>query len=216
MKHRLTLHIVDSDSRARAEGARAAFALGHHAEVYADLSELVQHPPREGIILARESAAAGGAVGLLADLSRAGIWLPLIMVAEQPEVCNVVAAIKAGALEYLELPLESDRLASVLGKVAREARAHADARSKMFDARSRVQQLSPREREVLDRLADGCSNKAIARDLDISPRTVEIHRANMMEKLGAHHPADAVRLRLEAQLEHEQEEAPRLQSAVRA
>ena len=196
-----------------AEGARAAFALGHHAEVYADLSELVQRPPREGIILARESAAAGGAVGLLADLSRAGIWLPLIMVAEHPEVCDVVAAIKAGALEYLELPLAGDRLASVLGKVAREAKAHADARSKMFEARSRIQQLSPREREVLDRLAEGCSNKAIARDLAISPRTVEIHRANMMEKLGAHHPADAVRLRLQAQLDEDDEQPARQRSA---
>jgi FixJ family two-component response regulator len=212
MGHRLTLHIVDSDSRARAEGARAAFALGHHAEVYADLSELVQRPPREGIILARESAGAGGAIGLLADLSRAGIWLPLIMVAEQPEVCDVVAAIKAGALEYLELPLESDRLATVLGRVAREARTHAEARSKLFEARSLIFQLSPREREVLDRLAEGYSNKAIARDLAISPRTVEIHRANMMDKLGARHPADAVRVRLEARLD-EEEQPVRLRSA---
>ena len=212
MGQRLTLHIVDSDSRARAEGARAAFALGHHAEVYADLSELVQRPPREGIILARESAAPGGAAGLLADLSRAGSWLPLIMVAEQPDVCDVVAAIKAGALEYLELPLESDQLATVLGRVSREARAHAEARSKMFEARARIRELSPREREVLDRLAEGFSNKAIARDLAISPRTVEIHRANMMEKLGAGHPADAVRLRLEARLD-EEEQAIRQRSA---
>jgi DNA-binding NarL/FixJ family response regulator len=54
---------------------------------------------------------------------------------------------------------------------------------------------------VLDWLAEGCSNKMIARELSISPRTVEIHRANMMTKLGAEHPSQAVRLRLEAQLE---------------
>jgi DNA-binding CsgD family transcriptional regulator len=58
-----------------------------------------------------------------------------------------------------------------------------------------------REREVLDWLAEGSSNKAIARELDISPRTVEIHRANMMTKLGARHAAEAVRLKLEAKLE---------------
>jgi FixJ family two-component response regulator len=93
----------------------------------------------------------------------------------------------------------------VLGRVAREARAHAEARSKMFEARARIRDLSPREREVLDRLADGFSNKAIARDLAISPRTVEIHRANMMEKLGAGHPSDAVRVRIEARLDEEEQ-----------
>jgi len=70
----------------------------------------------------------------------------------------------------------------------------------MIEARSRIENLSTREREVLDWLAQGSSNKAIARELQISPRTVEIHRANMMSKLGASHAADAVRLRLEAEL----------------
>lgn len=206
MGQRLTLHIVDEDSRVRAEVARIAYSLGHHAEVYADLGELVQHPPREGIILARAGTAAGGAPGLIADLSRAGIWLPLIVVAERPDVAEVVAAIKAGALHYMRLPLDREQLEVVLNGVAREAEAHAAARRKMFEARARIESLSPREREVLDWLAVGCSNKAIARELSISPRTVEIHRANMMEKLGAGHAADAVTLRMEARLE---EEVPR-------
>ena len=71
----------------------------------------------------------------------------------------------------------------------------------MIEARDRISKLSAREREVLDWLAEGSSNKAIARELEISPRTVEIHRANMMNKLGARHAAEAVRLRLEAKLE---------------
>lgn len=71
----------------------------------------------------------------------------------------------------------------------------------MIEARDRIATLSAREREVLDWLADGSSNKVIARELDISPRTVEIHRANMMNKLGANHAAEAVRLKLEAKIE---------------
>ena len=67
----------------------------------------------------------------------------------------------------------------------------------MAEARSRIGRLTGREREVLDWLTAGRSNKAIAREMAISPRTVEVHRANMMGKLGARHPADAVRLRLE-------------------
>lgn len=201
MAQRLTIHVVDGDSRARAEGARVAFALGHHAEVYADPSELIQHSPREGIIIAREQPEAGGAPGLLADFARAGVWLPLVVVADRPEVESVVAAIKAGALDYLRLPIEEERLAEALRQVAREAEAHAEARRRMVEARERIGTLSPREREVLDWLAHGSSNKAIARALEISPRTVEIHRANMMDKLGAGHAADAIRLRLEAQID---------------
>jgi FixJ family two-component response regulator len=70
----------------------------------------------------------------------------------------------------------------------------------MIEARSLISCLSGREREVLDWLTRGSSNKVIARELDISPRTVEIHRANMMAKLGASHAAEAVRLKLEARL----------------
>ena len=129
--------------------------------------------------------------------------MPLIVTSDLPDVAEAVAAIKAGALHYMRLPLERGPLEEVLKAVAREAEAHAAARRKMFEARARIESLSPREREVLDWLAEGCSNKAIARELSISPRTVEIHRANMMEKLGAGHPADAVTLRMEARLEEE-------------
>lgn len=71
----------------------------------------------------------------------------------------------------------------------------------MIEARDRIASLSEREREVLEWLSEGSSNKVMARELEISPRTVEIHRANMMNKLGARHAAEAVRLRLEAKLE---------------
>jgi DNA-binding CsgD family transcriptional regulator len=70
----------------------------------------------------------------------------------------------------------------------------------MIEARGRIASLSTREREVLHWLAEGSSNKNIARELDISPRTVEIHRANMMAKLGAKHAAEAVRLRIESDM----------------
>lgn len=198
---RLVIHVVDGDTRARAEGARVAFALGHHAEVYADHGELIRHVPSKGIILAREEPDAGGAPAMLADLARAGIWLPLVVMAEEPAVEQVVSAIKSGALDYLRLPLEQERLAQALRRVAREAEAHAEARRRLMAARERIGSLTRREREVLDWLANGCTNKAIARALSISPRTVEIHRANMMAKLGASHPADAIKLRIDAQLD---------------
>lgn len=201
MGQRNIIHFIDADTRIRAELARTAFAMGHHAEVYADLAELCDHPPREGIVAVRDCPEIGAIEGTFDRLARCGVWLPVVVMDEAPRTARVVAAIKAGALDYLSLPLEPERLGATLERIGDEARDQADARRRMIEARERIDNLSAREREVLDRLASGNSNKAIARDLQISPRTVEIHRANMMSKLGASHAAEAVRLRIEARLE---------------
>ena len=201
MTRKLSLHIVDSCSRQRAELARVGFALGHHCEVYGDISELAVHPPRVGIIIARDTAEENGVGNILDRLGRLGIWLPMIAVDVQPRPGRIVEAIKAGALDYLALPLDPERFHRCLLRIEMEAEQFAIARRRMIEARDRISTLSAREREVLDWLAEGSSNKVIARELDISPRTVEIHRANMMTKLGARHAAEAVRLKLEARLE---------------
>jgi len=202
MKDKDTLHFIDSSSRTRAELARAGFSLGHHSEVYGDPSELSTHPPRDGIIVARDCVEDGGVAMILERLSRLGIWLPLIAVDSDPRPGRIVEAIKAGALDYLPLPLDPERFELCLNRISTEAQVFSEARKRMIEARNRLSNLSAREREVLDWLAEGSSNKAIARELDISPRTVEIHRANMMSKLGARHAAEAVRLKLEAQMEN--------------
>ncbi|WP_435201970.1 response regulator transcription factor [Qipengyuania sp. 902] len=201
MKQRQTLHIVGGSSRSRAEQAHLGYRLGHHCEVYANVGELIEHVPDSGIILAFDDPAEGGVARVLRALSVIGKWLPVVATSFDPRPTCVVEAIKAGALDYLRLALQEERLDSAIARIGGEADAYAQARRKMVEARNRIAALSPREREVLDWLAEGCSNKMIARELSISPRTVEIHRANMMTKLGAEHPSQAVRLRLEAQLD---------------
>ena len=201
MEQRQILHIVGGSSRSRAEQSHLGFALGHHCEIYAGTGELIEHVPDSGIILAFDDPADGGVARVLRALSVIGKSLPVVATSFDPRPTCVVEAIKAGALDYLRLPLQEERLDSAIARISGEADAYAQARRKMVEARNRIAALSPREREVLDWLAEGCSNKMIARELSISPRTVEIHRANMMTKLGADHPSQAVRLRLEAQLE---------------
>jgi FixJ family two-component response regulator len=203
MEQRIALHIVDSDSRSRAEQARTAFSLGHHAEVYSDLAELIERAPSSGVALLRERTIEIPFGQVLERLEARGVWLPLIVCAEEPRIENVVAAIKNGALDYLELPLETGRLARSLARVGAEADARGLARQHLVESRQRVALLSKREREVLELLALGSSNKLIARELSISPRTVEIHRSNMMTKLRAGHAAEAVRLWLQSGLEAE-------------
>ena len=200
MAQRFILHCLDPDSRSRAELARTSLALGHHAEVYASFEELAAHRPAEGIIVLRDSASGDNVAAAIERLEQLGIWLPLVAADSQPTTERIVGAIRAGALDYLLLPASPATVAALLERIGSEAGRLTAQRQRKIEARDRIAGLSPREREVLDWLSEGSSNKTIARELEISPRTVEIHRANMMQKLGARHTAEAVRLRLEAQI----------------
>ena len=211
---RTTLHIVGGESRSRAEQARVAFALGHHAEVYAGLDELFDRPANEGIVIAADEGQPGQVQELIERLGQRGLWLPVVLASPEPALDQVVGAIKAGALDYLRLPLEMGSFARRLAGILAEADQHAERRRRETEAQRAISQLSRREREVLELLSAGCANKEIARWLRISPRTVEIHRGNMMVKLAAGHAVDAVRLWFDAQfdipdLQAEPERGPR-------
>lgn len=210
MEQRISIHIVGGNSRSRAQQSRLVMKLGHHAEVYSDLVELIDRPPRSGVIIASEDMLENGVSALLDELAEGGIWIPLVAARADPGVDEVVQAIQAGALDFVTLPLCEEELERLIAHLRSDAGRHAQARRRLIEARLRIGALSKREREVLDWLSEGCSNKAIARNLEISPRTVEIHRANMMDKLGASHAAEAVRLRLEANFPDERtgEEPP--------
>lgn len=200
MTDRHTVHIVGGNSRCRAEQAHLVYGLGFHSEIYANLPELMQQPPHAGIVLAYDDPVDGSVLDVVQALSRKGLWIPVIATSQDPRPAQVVEAIKAGVIDYMKVPLRTDRLSQSLARIANGADDHAAARRKIAEARTRIANLSPRERQVLDWLTEGCSNKVIARQLHISPRTVEIHRANMMTKLKAEHLAQAVRLFFEARL----------------
>jgi two-component system response regulator FixJ len=195
---RTSVHIVDRDSARRANIAALVFACGHHAEVYADHSEFLAYAPKNGILLAYVEPSHGDVVALIKRMTQEGSWLPVIAMADRPEINSVVATIKAGAIDFLGCPLERSTLLNAIEAAMRDSVSLFAMQSRAAEARQRIARLSVREREVLDLVSDGCSNKEIARQLEISPRTVEIHRMKMMGKLGIRRTSEAVRLRIEA------------------
>lgn len=192
------VHVVALSSIERAEGARACYALGYHAEIYGNYEELIAVRPFCGLVLAQDIAERGGIGALIAGMAAHGFWLPVIATAEVTSPRRVVEAMRSGALDYLPLPLEREGLLAALETAVAEGQARGSAQRQAVNARTRLATLTARENQVLDLLVAGSTTKMMARAMDISPRTVEIHRANMMAKLGAHHAADAVRLRLDA------------------
>lgn len=194
---RHTIHVVADEAQHRAAMARMIFASGHHAEVYNDAEELVEHRPTAGIVLVHESGKLGASVVCRA-LSLNALWLPVIGFGAEVDASRIVAGMKAGAMDYFVGPISPGTMLAKLRECAREATAVSEMRGRQAAARSVLGKLSDRERQVLDLLATGLSNKAMARDLGISPRTVEIHRMKMMGKIGATSGAHAVRIRIDA------------------
>ncbi|EJL27095.1 response regulator transcription factor [Novosphingobium sp. AP12] len=105
-----------------------------------------------------------------------------------------------GAIDYIAWPISPEELVENLAKAITRAEGLGNAKLREVMARARVDRLTRREREVLGGVASGLSNRLIGEKLSISPRTVEIHRANMLNKLGANHTSDAIRIAIEASL----------------
>jgi two-component system response regulator FixJ len=134
------------------------------------------------------------------ELRRLGCSLPVVMVTGDGAVSSAVQAMRNGAIDFVEEPLEHQRLIEALERAFDRLESAYEIEAQAADAKIRLALLTPREREVLHRLAQGLPNKTIGHDLGISPRTVEVHRANLMMKLRARSFSEALRFAFAAGL----------------
>jgi two-component system response regulator FixJ len=137
---------------------------------------------------------------LQASLYELGVRLPVIVMTGQGDVATAVRAMKAGAVDFIEKPFEDDLLLTTIETAIVSATGRASRERTIGDAAALISMLSPRERQVLEGILAGRSTKLIAYDLGISPRTVEVHRARMLERLGTRSIAEAIRLAVMAGL----------------
>jgi two-component system response regulator FixJ len=127
-------------------------------------------------------------------LQQNGVNLPVIIMTGHGDVSLAVKAMKAGAVDFIEKPFQKEALLTSLEEGYRRLLRKEATQDRKRNAEVRLQALTPRERDVLDGLAQGLPNKTIAYDLAISPRTVEIHRANLMTKLQVRSLSEALRI----------------------
>ena len=198
MDRNTSLMLIDSDFRRRAAVCHELSGSGIHVEPFEDTGEIKRRWPRSGTILAEDND--DNIHALIEHMTEAGCWLPIIAFREQPTTSRVVHAIMDGAVDYIEWPAKAAAIAATLAEVDSNSARIGSLRLREARARSRVQKLTRREREVLAGVAAGLSNRLIGEKLSISPRTVEIHRANMLTKMGANHTSEAIRIAIEASL----------------
>ncbi|TAN08165.1 MAG: response regulator, partial [Rhizobiaceae bacterium] len=137
-------------------------------------------------------------VELLRRLGAEKIAIPAIVITGHGDVPMAVEAMKAGALDFIEKPFAEDVLIEAIRQAAMQLKEHTAGAGNAAEIRRRLDELTDRERQVLSGVVAGLPNKTIGYDLDISPRTVEVHRANIMAKMQAKSLADLVRMALSA------------------
>jgi two-component system response regulator FixJ len=133
-------------------------------------------------------------IELLKRLKAGGSLFPVVIMTGHGDVPLAVEAMKLGAMDFLEKPFEDDRLIGMIDAALRRAEPSVKNEAATLEIQSRIASLSPRERQVMDGLIAGLSNKLIAREYDISPRTIEVYRANVMTKMQAASLSELVRL----------------------
>jgi len=192
-------YIVDDESEIRVALSLELRAAGIDSRPFAsgqDFLDEVAHL-RPGCLLLDVRMPGKNGIELLADLAVLNIRWPAVMMTGHAEVITAVEAMKLGAVEFLEKPFAEEALLAALERGFSVLEAQLGKSQARRTARAKWEKLTPREKEVFGGIAGGKSNRAIASQLDLSLRTVEMHRANLMKKLGVTNLADILSLAAE-------------------
>jgi two-component system response regulator FixJ len=195
------VYIVDDEEAIRRSAGFMLKTSGYKVKTYASGTEFLKERQLEpGCILLDVRMPDMDGLEVQSRLRESGILFPVIVMTGHGDVSTSVQAMKLGAVDFIEKPFERTVLLEALEQGHDQLAQSSRAAKRGVDARARLGVLTARERDVLEGLARGLPNKTIAYDLGISPRTVEIHRANVMSKLGVASLSEALRIAFAAGL----------------
>jgi two-component system response regulator FixJ len=208
MSHQRTVYLIDDDAAVRRSLSSQLADFGIEAWPFASGAEFVGmlgHLRPSCVIVDMEMPHMSG-LDVLAELVRQDVDWPAIAVSSRGELDVAIDAMKLGAIEFLQKPLEIDRLEAALRFAAESLERTIEASLARQEAQERVTRLTPREIDIGLALLRGMANKSAAHELGISVRTVEMHRAHILEKLGVKSLAEAAVLMTQAGLTFAQPE----------
>jgi len=190
------VYVVDDDAAVRDSLKMLLDSVGLQSLTYASATEFLERyrPTRAGCLVADVRMLGMSGLELQEELNRRKSTLPVVFITGHGDVPMAVDAMKAGALDFIQKPFRDQELLDrIHDALEREEELRADNRA-IAEIRERKGRLTTRETEVMGRVAKGQANKVIALDLGVSQRTIEIHRARVMEKMGARSLAALVRM----------------------
>lgn len=192
------VHVIDDDEAMRDSLTFLVKTAGVNVRTYDSATSFLSHLPeiKSGCIVTDVRMPGLSGIDLLHRLRERQVALPVIVITGHGDVPLAVEAMKSGAMEFLEKPFDDDALLTAVKAALSSDSAHAKREADRAEIMEKLATLSNRERQVLEGLVAGHPNKTIAYDHGISPRTVEIYRANLMSKMRATSLSDLVRMAL--------------------
>ena len=197
-----TVHVVDDEEPVRKSLAFLLTMSGFTVRMHDSATNFLTAAPavRHGCLVTDLRMPDMSGVELLRKLREGGSSIPSVVITGHADVPMAVEAMKAGAIDFIEKPFEDEVLINAIRRAADRISDKPDDGEDVAAIRSRLEQLSEREQQVLVGVAAGLPNKTIGYDLGISPRTVEVHRANVMAKMQARNLPELVRMALAVDL----------------
>ena len=198
MAAELTVFVVDDDQAMRASLQWLIESIGMKVETFDSAQAFLDtyYPGRAGCLLLDVRMPGMSGLELHAYLVRHEIRIPVIIITGHGDVSMAVKAMKVGAVDFIEKPFDDEELLHSIRNALRHEDKQRELRARRADIAARLAELTPREYEVMSMVTDGKSNKEIAAMLGVSAKTVEVHRARVMDKMRADSLAELVRMAL--------------------